>query len=49
MGMGYTDTASLKGLSLAQSLMTGASKPVMIAKNYNLQIGYQIFRKSILI
>ena len=37
MGMGYTDTASLKGLSLAQSLMTGASKPIMIAKNYNLQ------------
>ena len=31
------DIASLKGLSLAQSMMTGASKPIMMAKNYNLQ------------
>ena len=35
--MGYMDIASLKGLSLAQSMMTGASKPIMMAKNYNLQ------------
>ena len=37
MGMGYMDIASLKGLSLAQSLMIWASTPIMMAKNYNLR------------
>lgn len=37
MGMGYVDMASLKGLPLAQSLMIWASKPTMMAENYNLQ------------